>query len=32
MNKVERRLPTLASLAPVRWRPEGRQLAAQLER
>ncbi len=32
MDKVQRLLPTLAALAPVRWRPEGRQLAAQLER
>jgi hypothetical protein len=32
MDKVERRLPTLATLAPVRWRPERLQLAAQLGR
>ena len=32
MDKVQRLLPTLAALAPVRWRPESRQLAAQLER
>jgi hypothetical protein len=32
LNKVERLLPTLASHAPVRSRPEGLRLAAQLER
>jgi hypothetical protein len=32
MDKVERLLPTLAALAPVRWRPERRRLAAQLGR
>jgi hypothetical protein len=32
MDKVQRLLPTLAALAPVRWRPESRRLAAQLGR
>jgi len=32
MDKVQRLLPSLAALAMVRWRPEGRQLAAQLNR
>jgi hypothetical protein len=32
MNKVQRTRLTLASLALRRWRPEGLQLAAQLDR
>ena len=32
MDKVQRLLPSLALLVMVRWRPEGRQLTAQLGR
>ncbi len=32
MDKVQRLRWLLAMLATARWRPEGRQLAAQLER